>query len=121
MSTSPKSQSTCNEAERTALRQLFWKRGVMNRLRKGDEVVISFPVTRPKHTKDLVTILFASAEAHKELVSTVRFQILSLFIGDETWSAIVGRIDDGPLLRIVEPFLVPGGDPANIGLFEEEV
>lgn len=120
MSTSPKSQSTCNEAERTALRQLFWKRGVMNRIRKRDGTTFSFPVTRPKHTQDLVTILFASAEAHKELVSIVRFEVISLFIGDETWASIVGWIDDGPVLRIIEPFLVPGCDPVNIGLFEEE-
>jgi hypothetical protein len=109
------------EAERTALRKLFWGSGLMQRMRNEDRWEIQIEVPHQTSPSELLEMVFGSGPIHKPVPNdVVLFQIAPLVIADEQWGAVVARLAGQPWLRIVDPFLIPDSDLSKIAIFREE-
>ena len=125
MNTSVKSQSPLLnaklEAERTALRKLFWAEGVMKHFREQGETFYQCGVAHQITASELLEMVFGEGPIQKPAPhDTVVFQIVPIQIADEQWGSVIARLENQPWLRIIDPFPVPNGDLSKIALFREE-
>lgn len=109
------------EAERTALRRLFWGSNIMRRMRDEGRTSIQIEVAHQTSAEELLHMVFGTGPIQKPpRQDRINFMIVPLMIADEQWGAVVARLENQAWLRIVDPFPIPDGDLTKIGIFREE-
>ena len=70
---------------------------------------------------ELLSILFDTGEPSAiPEHDHVQFLLVPFTLGDELWGGVTASLNGAEAIRIVEPFLVPGGNMKLVPLFREE-
>jgi len=109
------------EAQRTALRRLFWQLDVMQQMRDTNSTCHSATIPHTFSAAELMEVIFGSDPIEKQPDDRVIFMMAVFEIGDETWGAITAAMNYDFPLRIIEPFIIPDGKISNVALFKEEL